>query len=217
MEAPVSQSFQSYNKVSDPFSGRVIFSQGATVSARYAFLTSLASGIATLNLSTVVMPEIAYPSVNLTHFDFKRDAHNGLQLIQAEVWFEQVRVSAEAAFSSTPSATNTATPAGQTPQNGGTTQATNPTSAQTQTVEPDASQTASGQLAAHPPGDSGIPSTASSGSPSGGGGGSSSGDLYTTQPAAPLPAVPPSPASFPPGGGSSASQAGEAAPAQIGE
>lgn len=122
--------FVSYNKIADPFSGKIKFAQGGTASDKDDFFASIQAAVDSLNLYTVVTPDVIYPSVNITHFDYKRDAHSGFQLVQVEVWFEEIRVTATAAFS------QTATPAGQSPQTAGPTQAQTPSDGQTNHVAP---------------------------------------------------------------------------------
>lgn len=113
--------FQSYNKVKQPFDVRVVFAVsgqqsllqslipgGAILSvlgnnqqtARRESLAMIDRAIATTELVSVLTPEATYPSVNIVHYDYRREARSGgVSLIRVEVWLQEVRVSAEPAFS----------------------------------------------------------------------------------------------------------------------
>jgi hypothetical protein len=121
--APQEQgAFLSYNKVQDPFDGRVTFLVGGTQGQRAAFLSTVAALAASMNLYALVMPEVTYPSVNVTHYDFRRTSRSGVSLLAVDVWVEQVRVTGTTAYSNT----NTATPSGADPVNGGNVQPLSP-------------------------------------------------------------------------------------------
>jgi len=91
--------FASYNKVQVPFQAKISFLANGL---RYNFLAQAEPACASLGLVTVVMPEFAYPSANLTHYGFRRAARSGKTLILFDVWCEEVRVLASS--TSTPSA-----------------------------------------------------------------------------------------------------------------
>lgn len=127
--APQEQgAFVSYNKVSDPFDGRVTFTQGGTIAERTAFLAQAQAALLSLGLYSLVMPEFTFPNVNVVHYDFRRAVERGATLLIVEVWVEQVRVTGTAAFS------NTVAPAAADPKNGGTVQAQPPTPSQSGTI-----------------------------------------------------------------------------------
>lgn len=110
--------FLSYNKVQDPFQGRVGFLQGGPIEERTAFLSSiLEAAQQTTPLFNLVMPEFVYAGVNIIHHDFKRTNKRGTTLLLVDVWVEQVRVTGTTQFS------QTAAPNGAAPVNGGTVQA----------------------------------------------------------------------------------------------
>lgn len=81
--------FQSYNKVQVPFRARVGFYIAQT---RESFLQTLDAKIKSLDLVTVAMPEIQYPSANLTRASYRREVRSGVSLIRVEVWCEEVRI-----------------------------------------------------------------------------------------------------------------------------
>jgi hypothetical protein len=117
--APQEQgSFLSYNKVQDPFAGRVTFLVGGNDAQRSAFLATVAALVASISLFALVMPEMTYPSVNCTHFDFRRTARSGVSLLAVDVWVEQVRITGTTQY--------TATPSGADPVNAGAVQPVSP-------------------------------------------------------------------------------------------
>lgn len=89
--------FQSYNKVQLPFDIRLKLASNY----RQAFLGTLNGLRSSTVLVDVVTPDITYRSCNCKHVDYKRTANNGVDLIIADVWFEQVRVTAQSLFSNT--------------------------------------------------------------------------------------------------------------------
>lgn len=122
--------FASYNKVVTPLALRTSFMIGGPDAAREAFLAAVDAACASLDLHQVITPEVIYGNLNLTHYDYRREARTGAKLMQVDVWCQEVRVAASASFS------NTATPAGADPVNGGV----------RQTGAPDASVTGAAGL-----------------------------------------------------------------------
>lgn len=116
--------FESYNKVHLPFDARVQFASGQSDAAREELLNSISAIAPTLELYDVVTPEVVYQSVNVNHYDYRRSSTNGVGLLKVDVWLQQVRVTATAAFS------NTKSPSGASAVNGGTVQTTTPTQPQ---------------------------------------------------------------------------------------
>lgn len=114
--------FLSYNKVSTPFAARVTYNVSGTESQRAAFLQAVAAQQQSLSLLTLVMPEVRSVSgCNVTHYDFRRTAQNGVTMFAVDVWVEEVRVTGTAAYS------NTQLPSGANQVNGGTVQPQTPT------------------------------------------------------------------------------------------
>jgi hypothetical protein len=109
--------FQSYNKVQIPYQHKVTF---AVASERKAFLDAVEVAVGSLDLFTVVTPEISYPSVNLTHVGYRRIANNGVTTILVDVWCEEIRIIGSENLSNTRS-TN-----GAGEQNNGPVQAQDP-------------------------------------------------------------------------------------------
>ncbi len=89
--APQEQgAFESYNKVQVPFKAKVSLVSEQT---REELLSTIEAAVASLDLATVVTPEITYPSANLTHYGYRREARNGgVTMIRIDVWCEEVRI-----------------------------------------------------------------------------------------------------------------------------
>lgn len=123
--------FASYDKVQLPCDIRIQFSSGGSEAERRALINSVAAIAGTLELFTVVTPEKIYASMNVTHYDYRRAATQGVGLLVVDVWCTQVRVGQDAAFTNsqspggttTPVFSDTKTPGGASPVSGGTVQA----------------------------------------------------------------------------------------------
>lgn len=124
-------SFQSYNKVETPFDAKLTLACGDSIlpgfpgsqsSRRQTFLDSIATAVASLDMYSVVTPEVTYTSANLIHYDYRRNGGRGVSLLEVDVWVEEVRITAEAQF--------TKSAAGQGETNTGSVQPTPPTASQ---------------------------------------------------------------------------------------
>lgn len=89
-------SFESYNKVLLPFTGKVTF---LIAEDRVEFLQSVEAAVASLDLVSVITPEISYPSANLTKYSYRREARAGVTLIRVDVGVEEIRQTATATLS----------------------------------------------------------------------------------------------------------------------
>jgi hypothetical protein len=118
--------FQSYNKVQLPFEIKLKIGCSGDEAERQAFQSTLAALLISTALVDIVTPETVYSSCNCKHVDFRRSARNGVTLIVADVWFEQVRVISATEFS------NTKSPAAAEPQSLGNVQPQTPNGAVTQ-------------------------------------------------------------------------------------
>jgi hypothetical protein len=98
--------FQSYNKVDTPFDIRLRVVKGGSNSDRQQFLSDIADAADSLFLLTILTPEVSYPSMNISHYEYRRTADNGLTLLAVDIRFVQIRVTATSSFS------NTAAPSG---------------------------------------------------------------------------------------------------------
>lgn len=93
--------FQSYDKVQLPFDVRVRVASGSSAAERQALLDAVDVIANSLDLYDVVTPEKIYRSVNISHYDFRRTAQNGVGMIVIDLWFQEIRVTSTAAFSNT--------------------------------------------------------------------------------------------------------------------
>jgi len=83
--------FQSYNKVQLPYQAKVTFLISET---RTDFLNAVEQACASLAMVSVITPEVNYPSANLIHYNFRREAVQGVTLVRVDVWVMEVRVTA---------------------------------------------------------------------------------------------------------------------------
>lgn len=82
--------YESYNKVQDPFTAGV----GFLISESRRNVLGILEAIAkSLNLVTVITPEIFYPSANVIGYRYRREARAGVTLILVEVMVREVRIS----------------------------------------------------------------------------------------------------------------------------
>lgn len=126
---PIEQGgFQSYDKVNTPFDVRVTYSCGGSTDHRTAFLQSIADIAGSIDLYDAVTPEQVYENVNVLHYDYNRTATNGLGLMTVRIYLQEIRQSAQAAFSNTQAASGSGT------QDDGTVQTTPPTNQQSESA-----------------------------------------------------------------------------------
>ena len=116
--------FESYDKVQMPFDIRVRFAVTNSVdlpslgslgmsSQRKDFLTAIDRAFKSLDLYMVTTPDATYQSVNITHYDYRRELKGGATLLVVDVWMEEVRVNAQAEY------TKSAQPEGEPQQDNG--------------------------------------------------------------------------------------------------
>jgi hypothetical protein len=84
--------FESYDKVLLPYLAKVRFASGSSPTARAELLSSVAAAAQTLSLYDVVTPEFTYLSCNISHYDYRRSANQGVGLIVVDVWVSQVLI-----------------------------------------------------------------------------------------------------------------------------
>ncbi len=93
--------FQSYNKVQLPADIRLKIACGGSSGQRQGFFGILEALRTSTVLCDIVTPDGIYPSYNCKHIDYRRRSDNGVDLVVADVWFEQVNESAGADFTNT--------------------------------------------------------------------------------------------------------------------
>jgi hypothetical protein len=77
------------------------------------------------SLDTVVIttPDAIYDSVNLVHYDYRRESKQGVSLLLLQLWFQEIRVDQSGQ-------TQTAQPDGMDPSQNGQLSPVNPTASQ---------------------------------------------------------------------------------------
>lgn len=145
--------FESYNKVKTPFGARVTLGLGDSLlpgipnipgipgtpfadgiggtqlARRTAFLQAIQDAAASLDLYTLVQPEIRYPSANIVEYDYDRSAMRSATMLLVEIKLEEIRVTATTQFSETTPISSPQTPGSASPVNGGQVQAVPPSAA----------------------------------------------------------------------------------------
>lgn len=122
---PVEQgSFASYNKIAIPFSVRTVLScNGNGPMTRDQFLSEIETMRESTDLVSIVTPDDVYENCNLVHVDYRREARQGVSLIFAQLWFQEVR-------QGTSTTTSTAQPDGADSSQQGQVSPVNPTTQQ---------------------------------------------------------------------------------------
>lgn len=91
------------------------------------FIDTLESMRETTNLFDIVTPDRVYESLSLTHYDYRRETTNGATMLIVEAWFQEIRVTGSASYTSSNS------PSAATPVSNGSVQTfpygSNPTTA----------------------------------------------------------------------------------------
>lgn len=129
--APQQQgSFLSYNKVQNPYQGRVTYIVSGLIAQRNAFLAQLQAYRQSLTLLNLIMPEYTFTNCNIIHADVRRSASSGVSMMTVDIWVEEVRITGSSAF------TTTTTAAGANIANGGAVQPAIPTAAQQSAGDP---------------------------------------------------------------------------------
>lgn len=100
--------FASYNKVGTPYDCRVRLMVGSDVVRRNSFLTALDLMLKSIDTYSVVTPDITYPEATLQNYQYRRTARNGVRIIEADLWFLEVRkaVNSEQQVPAEPSGAN---------------------------------------------------------------------------------------------------------------
>ena len=87
-----SGSFSSYNKVVVPFDIRMTISCGGHLAmTRQAFLGTIEALRLSLEMIAIVTPDSVYQNCNLVHVDFSRKSSQGVSLILAQLWLQEIR------------------------------------------------------------------------------------------------------------------------------
>jgi hypothetical protein len=84
--------FASYNKVQMPTSIKITYAVANGDDSRFDLIDKLDIARRSLKRYLLGMPEYSYPSVNVTHYGFRREIRQGIKLLRVEVWCEEIRV-----------------------------------------------------------------------------------------------------------------------------
>lgn len=86
-------SFESYNKIALPFDCRLIVScSGNGQMSKGQFLETIQQMLDSLDLFTISTPNYDYTNCNLIHVDYRRESRQGVSLILAQLWFQEIRI-----------------------------------------------------------------------------------------------------------------------------
>jgi len=122
---PIEQGgFAGYNKVMVPRDARITVSCGGNGEmTKDQFLSMIDSLRTGLTLCAIVTPDATYSNLNLVHVDYRRQAKQGVSLILAQLWFQEV-------MNVTTGTPPTSQPDGATAQQNGMVSPQTPTTAQ---------------------------------------------------------------------------------------
>lgn len=84
--------FETYNKVTTPFTVRVTFTSGGSFTNRQKLIDSIAKIAPLIDLYDVVTPEITYLDCNVTHVEYRR-SEGRVGLVKVDVVLQQVNQS----------------------------------------------------------------------------------------------------------------------------
>lgn len=84
--------FQSYDKVVLPYDVKVKIACSGNSAQRQAFFSTLNALRTSTALVDLVTPDLVYTSLNCKHVSYPRSANHGVQLVVADVWFEQIPI-----------------------------------------------------------------------------------------------------------------------------
>lgn len=103
--------FETYDKVTMPFEVRVTMAKDGSLTERSDFLQKLESIQGDRVLYNVITPEKTYLNVNIAHVGNARTADRGATLLTVEVQLREIRQTATLAYSKSPNAPPSPTPA----------------------------------------------------------------------------------------------------------
>lgn len=105
--------FSSFNKVDTPFDVAIRVAHSGDMASREGVLAKLEQLKGSVELFSVVTPDIVYESANIVAYSYERTSRTGSSQLVLEIFLEEVRQTAAAAFS------ETAEPAGAEPVSNG--------------------------------------------------------------------------------------------------
>lgn len=119
--------FANYNKVEMPGCSTVSLTYSGGQSGRASFLAAIDTACKSMNLYSVVTPEVTYANVSLDRYTYDRTAQRGANLITVEITLQEIRqVTATYSTATTPTIANPASTTAAAATNGGMVQPTTP-------------------------------------------------------------------------------------------
>jgi hypothetical protein len=106
--------FETYDKVQRPYDVRLTFSRGGSESRRAAFLASVQAIVNDTKLYDASMPEYTWTDMNITHYDLKRTATDGVGLMIINLYLLQIRADVTEQYTNTSTASGVSSPANPT-------------------------------------------------------------------------------------------------------
>ncbi len=100
--------FESYNKVAVPFETGFRFAAGGVSIQRQQLLASIAAIAGNTELYDVVTPDAVYINVNVSRYDYRQTATDGVGLVQVDVFTTEIRQVVGVALSNTQAPTSAA-------------------------------------------------------------------------------------------------------------
>lgn len=91
--------FSSYNKVEMPYDVRLTVAQGGDEKARRDFLDALTDARRSLDLFSMVMPEVTLTDLNIVHIAYDREQRQGANMLVVEIGLIEVRVTGQQTLS----------------------------------------------------------------------------------------------------------------------
>lgn len=117
-------SFRSYNKIPIPYDIRMtVACNGNGQQTRDEFLSACEALRESLDTAVINTPDDVYDSVNMIHFDYRREARQGVSLLLVQLWFQEIRVDQTGQI-------QTSEPDGMDPSQNGQVSPVNPTTGQ---------------------------------------------------------------------------------------
>ena len=106
----------------------VVSCSGNGSMSKQGFLAAIQNYVESLTLLTIVTPDANYPNCNLIHVDYRRESRQGVTLLLAQLWFQQIIVAQQPAAS-------TAQPSGASTKNNGQISPVTPSASQQTTLQ----------------------------------------------------------------------------------
>jgi hypothetical protein len=118
-------SFASYNKVQQPDVHRILMIKSGTLAERMAFLAAIDQAKKSLDLYTILTPDVSYTDVNIETYEYRRTSSDGAGMLKVDLTIREVR-QVTLQYTTTNNASDVKNPASATPVPTGKTQPKKP-------------------------------------------------------------------------------------------